>query len=58
MLEAAAEQSRTSLSEFVRWKSVEAAEIDVLSRSVVTMPAKDVGTRGRTTSAVPRGSTS
>ncbi|UYO55483.1 DUF1778 domain-containing protein [Rhodopseudomonas palustris] len=41
MLEAAAEQSRTSLSEFVRRKSVEAAEIDVLSRGVVTIPAKD-----------------
>ncbi|UYO41287.1 DUF1778 domain-containing protein [Rhodopseudomonas palustris] len=41
MLEAAAEQSRTSLSEFVRRKSVEAAEIDVLSRGIVTIPAKD-----------------
>jgi uncharacterized protein (DUF1778 family) len=41
LLESAAEQSRTSLSEFVRRKSLEAAEVDVLSRNVVTIPAKD-----------------
>lgn len=41
LLEAAAEQSRTSLSDFIRRKSVEAAEVDVLARSVVTIPAKD-----------------
>jgi uncharacterized protein (DUF1778 family) len=41
LLEAAAEQSRTSLSDFIRRKSLEAAEVDVLSRSVVTIPAKD-----------------
>lgn len=41
ILEAAAEQSRTSLSEFMRRKSLEAAEVDVLSRNVVTIPAKD-----------------
>jgi uncharacterized protein (DUF1778 family) len=41
LLEAAAEQSRTSLSDFIRRKSLEAAEVDVLARSVVTIPAKD-----------------
>lgn len=41
LLEAAAEQSRTTLSEFMRRKSVEAAEMEVLNRSIVTIPAKD-----------------
>jgi len=41
LLEAAAEQARTSLSDFVRRKAVEAAEVDVLNRSIVTIPAKD-----------------
>ncbi len=41
ILEAAAEQSRTSLSDFIRRKSLEAAELEMLDRSVVTIPAKD-----------------
>ncbi len=41
LLEAAAEQSRTSLSDFVRRKAVEAAEADVLNRTVLTIPAAD-----------------
>jgi uncharacterized protein (DUF1778 family) len=41
LLEAAAEQSRTTLSEFMRRKAVEAAEMDVLNRNVVTIPAED-----------------
>jgi len=41
LLEAASEQERTSLSEFVRRKAVEAAEIEVLERRIVTIPAKD-----------------
>jgi|SRR5271157_4577304 len=41
ILEAAAAQSRTSLSEFVRRKAVESAETEVLNRTVVTIPAKD-----------------
>jgi len=40
LLEAASEQARTSLSDFVRRKALEAAEINVLERSVVTIPAK------------------
>jgi uncharacterized protein (DUF1778 family) len=40
VLEAAAEQSRTSLSEFVRRKAVESAEVEVLNRTVVTIPAE------------------
>jgi uncharacterized protein (DUF1778 family) len=41
ILEAAAEQSRTSLSDFMRRKSLEAAETEMLDRSIVTIPAKD-----------------
>jgi uncharacterized protein (DUF1778 family) len=41
LLEAAAQQARTSLSDFVRSKAVEAAETDVLNRSIITIPAKD-----------------
>jgi uncharacterized protein (DUF1778 family) len=41
VLEAAAEQSHTSLSEFVRRKALESAEIEVLNRAVVSIPAKD-----------------
>jgi uncharacterized protein (DUF1778 family) len=41
ILEAAAEQARTSLSDFMRRKSLEAAEAEMLNRSVVTIPAKD-----------------
>ncbi len=41
ILEAAADQSRTTLSEFVRRKALEAAEADVFNRIIVTIPAKD-----------------
>ncbi len=41
ILEAAAEQSRTTLSDFMRRKALEAAEIDVLGRTVVTIPAEN-----------------
>ena len=41
MLENASEQSRTSLSDFVRRKALEAAELALLERNVVTIPAKD-----------------
>ncbi len=41
VLEAAAEQARTSLSDFVRRRALEAAEIEVLNRTIVTIPAKD-----------------
>ena len=41
ILEAAAEQARTSLSDFMRRKALEAAEVEVLGHSVVTIPAKD-----------------
>jgi uncharacterized protein (DUF1778 family) len=57
ILEAAAEQAHTSLSEFMRRKSLEAAEIEVLNRSIVTIPAKDweafESWLGRPTEAVP-----
>ena len=38
LLEAAAEQSRTTLSDFVRRKAIEAAEAEILDRSTVTIP--------------------
>ncbi len=41
ILEAAAEQAHTSLSDFVRRKALESAEAEVLNRTVVTIPAKD-----------------
>lgn len=41
LLEAASEGARTSLSDFVRRKALEAAEVEVLERSIVTIPAKD-----------------
>jgi uncharacterized protein (DUF1778 family) len=41
LLEAASKQARTSLSDFVRRKALEAAELAMLERPVVTIPAKD-----------------
>lgn len=41
LLENASSQARTSLSEFVRRKALEAAEADVLERRIITIPAKD-----------------
>jgi len=40
MLEAAAAQARTNVSDFVRRKAVEAAEIDLLDHRHVTIPAE------------------
>ena len=34
-------QARTNLSDFVRRRAIEAAEIDLLERRIVTIPAKD-----------------
>src|ERR1700694_5676231 len=41
LLESASAQARTNLSDFVRRKAIEAAEVDVLGRRIVTIPAKD-----------------
>jgi uncharacterized protein (DUF1778 family) len=41
LLEAASEQAHTNLSDFIRRKALEAAEIDFLERRVVTIPAAD-----------------
>ncbi len=41
LLEAAAEQARTNLSDFIRRRAIEAAEADLLERRIVTIPAKD-----------------
>lgn len=40
LLQAAAEQARTTVSDFVRRKALEAAEADVLNRTIVTIPAE------------------
>jgi uncharacterized protein (DUF1778 family) len=40
LLDAAATQSRTSISDFVRRAAVEAAEMEVLNRSTITIPAE------------------
>ena len=40
LLESAAEHARTNLSDFVRRKALEAAEMEVLDRRVVTIPAE------------------
>jgi uncharacterized protein (DUF1778 family) len=41
VLEAASALARTSLSDFVRRKALDAAEADILDRRIVTIPAKD-----------------
>jgi uncharacterized protein (DUF1778 family) len=41
ILEAAAEQAHTTLSDFVRRKALESAEAEVLNRTIVTIPTKD-----------------
>ncbi|MGE0006266.1 MAG: DUF1778 domain-containing protein [Parvibaculaceae bacterium] len=41
LLEAASDQARTNLSDFVRRRALEAAEMDILERPVVVIPAKN-----------------
>ncbi len=41
ILEVASSQARTNVSDFVRRKALEAAEIDVMERRIVVIPAKD-----------------
>jgi uncharacterized protein (DUF1778 family) len=41
LLETAAAHAHTNLSDFVRRKALEAAEADVLNRSIVTIPASE-----------------
>lgn len=40
LLETAAEQARTSLSDFIRHKAIDAAELEILDHRVVTIPAE------------------
>lgn len=44
LLEAASEQARTSLGEFVRRKALEAAEFDILEWRLFTIPANEWNT--------------
>ena len=39
LLEAAAAQARTTLSDFVRRKAIEAAEMDLLDHRIISIPA-------------------
>lgn len=41
LLEAAATQARTSLSDFIRRRALDAAELEVLDRRIVTIPATE-----------------
>jgi uncharacterized protein (DUF1778 family) len=41
LLEAASEETRTNLSEFVRRKAIEAAELEMMERRVVVIPAAE-----------------
>jgi uncharacterized protein (DUF1778 family) len=41
LLESASAQARTNVSDFVRRKALDAAEIDILERRIVTISAKD-----------------
>ncbi len=41
ILEAASDLARTTMSEFIRRKALEAAEVDLLERRIVTIPAED-----------------
>jgi uncharacterized protein (DUF1778 family) len=41
LLESAAAQAHTSLSDFVRRKAIEAAELDLMERRVITIPVED-----------------
>lgn len=41
LLKAASTLARTSLSDFIRRKALDAAEADILERRIVTIPAKD-----------------
>ena len=41
LLEAAAQQARTTLSDFIRRRALEAAELELLDQRVVTIPTAD-----------------
>ncbi|WP_029007754.1 DUF1778 domain-containing protein [Azospirillum halopraeferens] len=54
LLEQAAEQAHTNLSDFVRRKALEAAELEVLEHRVVTIPAANWSTFEAWVSAPPK----
>jgi len=41
LLEAASDQARTNVSDFVRRKALDGAELDMLERRIITIPAAD-----------------
>lgn len=41
LIESAAESAKTNLSDYVRRKAIEAAEMDLMERRIVTIPAED-----------------
>ncbi len=54
LLAEAADQAHTSISDFMRSRAVEAAEIEVLGRTVVSIPAETWTDFEAWASAVPR----
>lgn len=41
LLQDASDEARTSISDFVRRKALEAAELQLMDRRIITIPAKD-----------------
>jgi uncharacterized protein (DUF1778 family) len=41
LLEAAAKNAHTNLSDFIRRKAIEAAELELMDRRVITIPVED-----------------
>jgi len=41
LLQDASDDARTSISDFVRRKAIEAAELQLMERRIITIPAKD-----------------
>jgi uncharacterized protein (DUF1778 family) len=61
LLQEASDEARTSISDFVRRKAIEAAELQLMERRVITIPAEDwdkieawVKAKPRNAKALPR----
>jgi uncharacterized protein (DUF1778 family) len=54
LLAEAADQAHTSVSDYMRRRAVEAAEIDMLGRTIVTIPAEAWGDFEAWASAAPK----
>jgi len=54
LLQDASDEARTSVSDFVRRKAIEAAELQLMERRIITIPAKDWDRIEAWASAKPR----